>query len=325
MSRAAQALSRPLGRVVSASPPTVATTRPATVLAHAAFAARPTPVVGGGTRCPIDADFIKGGVSADAGKLAVLDAVHDGRWVLALAADGRCATARIDGAITLTDDGTDVARVGTDGRLVLTDVVDGHTRRAEVDAASVAHASEPGLYVIDGNILLNAPADTGETHLIRSYQNVGNLGSFETPRPETRLSGSPEEPIVRRYSVDGVEQPWEAGRGWFATAMSQLIRETAYDVHDREVRMRARGGVAAVLTEIRRLYSNDAKVAYFKTLVDTGPLSADERRETIDAVQSTLPPSPDRDTIVAHVRSTGSDGAAGGRPEGTGFHLGNVF
>jgi beta-lactamase regulating signal transducer with metallopeptidase domain len=200
----------------------------------------------GPTRCAVQTEFVRGGVSADPAEIGALEAEKDDRAILAIAANGRCTTVRLDGHVSLSDDATEILTIPSGGSAIVTEQRGGHTRRAEI-----------------------------------------------------RPSG---DTLVHRYSAEGEVRPWAEGRAWYEATLAELIRETAYDARDRVARLRALGGVAGVLVEVRRMRSTNAPRAYFEALLDTGPLSSDERQRAADLAQSILSGSRDRDRIVAQLR-----------------------
>jgi len=219
--------------------------------------------------------------------LAGFEAEKDDHRILAIAADGRCASARIDGPVRLSDDAADVLALGPGAHVTLTDSASGGNRRADVrgsasgttphrraDVTRPNAASPAPLYVIDGAI-------------------VG---------PDTGTTVSPDA-VEHHYFVDGRERPWEEGQAWYAATLSELVRETAYDAGARVARLRAAQGVAGVLAEIRTLRNGHARRDYFDALLNSGSLSAVEARTALDLANSSLTTGDDRDRIVARLRA----------------------
>ena len=80
------------------------------------------------------------------------------------------------------------------------------------------------------------------------------------------------------YRRNGVEVPYDAGaQGWFAGMIGTILREGAINVAPRVARVRAQGGVDAVLRMIARINSSGAKRAHFIALLNGGvsPAEAD--------------------------------------------------
>jgi hypothetical protein len=226
------------------------------------------PSLGSHNRCPVHTDYLDGGISADPGQLAAFEAGHGAHSILAIAAGRRCVTAQIEGPVTLTLDASDVKEITPGGSVTTTEAEGGHTRRAEVRSVD---GGATALYVIDGTI----------------------------------ISSMDEHELTRHYFVDGQERSWDEGRAWYATTLAELVRETAYDVRARLVRLHAAGGVSAILDEVRRTQNETGQHAYFAALLDMGPLAPDDARQAADLAHSVLRTSDDRDDIVARLRRLG--------------------
>jgi beta-lactamase regulating signal transducer with metallopeptidase domain len=106
--------------------------------------------------------------------------------------------------------------------------------------------------------------------------------------------------LVRQYTVDDQERPWEEGRAWYAATLPLLVGETDYEAHERVVALRARRGVSAVLDAVRRTRRHLTRVAYFDALIDAGPLSDTERGQAADLAVTMLPSS-ERARVLARL------------------------
>lgn len=96
-------------------------------------------------------------------------------------------------------------------------------------------------------------------------------------------------PTLRRsFSVDGQVKSAEEASAWRARTLPMVIRRTGLGAVDRVSRLHERGGVAAVLAEIRSLHSDWTKVIYSKELVNHGNLSAPDLRRVLTAVTDTV-------------------------------------
>lgn len=73
----------------------------------------------------------------------------------------------------------------------------------------------------------------------------------------------------------------ESTRGWMTALLPRALRESAIDVRPRVARIRAQGGVPAVLSMIRDLRSPAAKRAHYIALITSG-LSERERETLVD-------------------------------------------
>ena len=69
---------------------------------------------------------------------------------------------------------------------------------------------------------------------------------------------------------------------WLSRLLPEILREAAINVPERVARLRAQGGVAAVLREISLIQSSGAKAAHYEELLKNGPTlsSADLERIT---------------------------------------------
>src|SRR5205823_8426434 len=75
-------------------------------------------------------------------------------------------------------------------------------------------------------------------------------------------------------TLDGRAVPFDgAMQAWFAGFLPQVLREAGINVPERVARLRARGGVPAVLEEIRKIKSGSAKTAHYQALLSGPPLS----------------------------------------------------
>lgn len=78
-----------------------------------------------------------------------------------------------------------------------------------------------------------------------------------------------------RYQVDGrVRQMDARGREWASAAILQAVRGSGLGARERVARLRQRGGVPAVLTEVGRMRGDGARRAYYQALIAGHPLSA---------------------------------------------------
>lgn len=91
--------------------------------------------------------------------------------------------------------------------------------------------------------------------------------------------------VKRIYKVDGREQPLDAeGRRWVAEMIGSTMRELPLDTARRVRRLHARGGVAAVLSEIELIHSDHARRDYSEHLAKLGPLDEKSLDRFIAAV-----------------------------------------
>jgi beta-lactamase regulating signal transducer with metallopeptidase domain len=104
------------------------------------------------------------------------------------------------------------------------------------------------------------------------YVEIRESNGWLTRRLEVRGSGSgvPEQ----KYFVDGHERPLDrSGSEWAAATYPFVIREIGWDVNGRVERLRARGGVRAVLDEVDLIHSSGVKSKYITRLLDQAALT----------------------------------------------------
>jgi beta-lactamase regulating signal transducer with metallopeptidase domain len=100
----------------------------------------------------------------------------------------------------------------------------------------------------------------------------------------TRLVVKPagEGELDRRYTVDGVERPWDdRAQDWFASVLLELDRQTGFAIDLRFPKLLARG-VPAVFDEIEKLGGDYVRGLYFQRLIDRATLSPSEVRQTLE-------------------------------------------
>jgi beta-lactamase regulating signal transducer with metallopeptidase domain len=90
--------------------------------------------------------------------------------------------------------------------------------------------------------------------------------------------------IVRRYSVDGDEQAFDASaQAWLAQLIPQVLRQSGINAEERVARIHARGGADAVLNEIDQLVSDYAGAEYLSLLFGQGALSTQQLDRAVAA------------------------------------------
>lgn len=284
---------------------------------------RPRVTVGAGsitthsTRCPVEADFIHGGVSAERGRFAALEAEKDDHHILVVASDGRCETAEIDGTVVLSDDAGQVTQMGAGAHVTVTDEHDGHTRRGEIDltADSEAAGARTGndrtgyanqvLYVIDGVPVESPDGDPGY-YVQGARPEPRKL--WIVAQDDAQHSDAANANVAFHYVVDGQPRPWTEAREWFHTTLAEVVRETAYDAKGQVAHLRGQGGVGAVLEAIRHVRSDMGQREYFEALLGSGQMSRDEAEHAADLAQTLMSPSTDRDRIVSQLRGEYKEG-----------------
>jgi beta-lactamase regulating signal transducer with metallopeptidase domain len=100
--------------------------------------------------------------------------------------------------------------------------------------------------------------------------------------------------------VDGRVVPFDgAMQGWLAGLLPEVLREAAINVPERVARIRARGGVPAVLKEISQIHGSYAKRAHYEELIKNGPaLSAADAERVAQQVGTDLTSSGDLSAVL---------------------------
>jgi beta-lactamase regulating signal transducer with metallopeptidase domain len=90
----------------------------------------------------------------------------------------------------------------------------------------------------------------------------------------------------------------ETMEAWLSRLLPEVLREAAINVPERVARIRAQGGVPAVLQEIARIRSTGAKRAHYEELLKA-PMSADDaERVTTQAAQDLVGSSGDLSAVI---------------------------
>jgi hypothetical protein len=100
--------------------------------------------------------------------------------------------------------------------------------------------------------------------------------------------------------IDGRAAPFYAAmQSWLAQLLPQVLREAAINVPVRVARLRAKGGVPAVLQEIAQIHSSGAKRAHYEELIKHGPtLSATDLEKITAQVGRDLTSSGDLSSVL---------------------------
>ena len=100
--------------------------------------------------------------------------------------------------------------------------------------------------------------------------------------------------------TDGRSVPFDAVmQSWLAQLLPEVLREAAINVPERVARLRAQGGVPAVLQEISRMHSSSAKRAHYEELIKHGPtLSASDAERVAEQVGTDLTSSGDLSSVL---------------------------
>jgi beta-lactamase regulating signal transducer with metallopeptidase domain len=77
--------------------------------------------------------------------------------------------------------------------------------------------------------------------------------------------------------IDGRTVPFDSGlQGWLGGFLPEIVREAGINVPERVARIRAQGGVPAVLREVSQIHSTATKRAYYEELLKAAPLSGSD-------------------------------------------------
>jgi hypothetical protein len=100
--------------------------------------------------------------------------------------------------------------------------------------------------------------------------------------------------------TDGRSVPFDAAmQSWLSQLLPEVLREAAINVPERVARLRAQGGVPAVLQEIGRMHSSSAKRAHYEELIKHGPtLSAGDAELIAQQVGTDLTSSGDLSSVL---------------------------
>jgi hypothetical protein len=118
---------------------------------------------------------------------------------------------------------------------------------------------------------------TGEVRFTDDDRDVAYVEPGARMTIEEEVSGQPDRRVEyrnagggvqRRYFRDGVEvRPNAADEAWIRRALMHPIRESGVNAGPRALRIYRRGGVDAVLDEIRLIGSDGVKKAYYTALL----------------------------------------------------------
>ena len=109
---------------------------------------------------------------------------------------------------------------------------------------------------------------------------------------------------VRDYSEDGRPASFDSdARAWLSAMIQEFVRESGANAKGRVARIRERGGVPAVLSEIDRINSTGAKRAYYEALLDDADLASRDVEQIIAGAGKDLASSAgDLSAVLTKVR-----------------------
>jgi beta-lactamase regulating signal transducer with metallopeptidase domain len=101
-------------------------------------------------------------------------------------------------------------------------------------------------------------------------------------------------------TVDGRTVAFDAGMSsWLSHLLPEVLREASYNVPARVARLRAEGGVPAVLREISEIHTSSSKAAHYMELIKNGPaLSGTDAEKVAEQVGQDLTSSGDLSAVL---------------------------
>ena len=141
---------------------------------------------------------------------------------------------------------------------------------------------------IDGKVEFNDTEDDIATSLRRRHRDIfRNATRQDAARRDRESRRQARAPLFRRRQ--GAAARRQRARKWMAALIPSVIRETAIDAEGRVKRIRAKGGVDAVLDEIAHIDSGYARGVYLRALAGSGKLTSAQMTralELVDAIDS---------------------------------------
>jgi beta-lactamase regulating signal transducer with metallopeptidase domain len=143
---------------------------------------------------------------------------------------------------------------------------------------------------------------TDETHIAQI--SAGGFARFRerTPTFDRAVSVTPVGDGSLSYTalVNGAKVPFDASmQAWLSHLLPQVLREAAINVPARVARLRAQGGVPAVLQAIGETHSSWAKRMHYEELLKRGPtLSAADADKVVEQVGRDLTSSGDLSAVL---------------------------
>ncbi|MGH7484718.1 MAG: hypothetical protein ACREMY_03810, partial [bacterium] len=151
----------------------------------------------------------------------------------------------------------------------------------------IQYMSATGDRCAEAAVLGAAKFSPDETHI--AQLSPGGFARFRerTPAMDRSVSVVPAGDGSLSYTatLDGRVIPFDdAMQRWLSGFLPEVLREAAIDVPERVARLRAQGGVPAVLRTISEIHSVGARAAHYRALLKGVPLSAaDAERVAIQA------------------------------------------
>jgi len=165
----------------------------------------------------------------------------------------------------------------------------------------IQYMTTDGMSCAEATVVGPAKFSADETHL--AQLSPGGFARFRERNSsrDRAVSAVPvgDGSLSYTATLDGRTVPFDgAMQAWLAGFLPQVLREAAINVPERVARLRAQGGVPAVLKEISEIKSSGSKRAHYEELLK-GPLSAeDAERVTIQAGDELVGSSGDLSAII---------------------------
>ncbi len=104
-----------------------------------------------------------------------------------------------------------------------------------------------------------------------------------------KLEGERDGSVKRRWWVDGKEQPYgDEARTWLAETLPEFTRRAGFAVDQRVAALLSRGGVEAVLEEIKQVDSDHVVRLYFSELTTQADLSSEQLERVLQHAGETI-------------------------------------
>ena len=166
----------------------------------------------------------------------------------------------------------------------------------------IQYMSTDGDHCSEATVVGPAKFSPDETRL--AQLSPGGFARFRerTATSDRTLSAVPvgDGSLSYTATLNGRTVPFDgAMQAWFAQFLPQVLREAGINVPERVARLRAQGGVPAVLKEISQIRSSGAKRAHYEALLKGPPLSPeDAEKVTIQAGDELVGSSGDLSAII---------------------------